>query len=383
MNKEKHKVSTGKSISKRKKSKVIGEGGFGCVLNPNVTCKLRNGSILHPNYKLITKLMEKEDLDKEYNEIHHIMAKIKSIPNYKSYFVIDIHQCKPNNLTEHDLNVIYKGCKYFKDMSASEINQRTNSLVMEYAGKRTDKYIQQNMHSKKHIMLLHQKLCALTAKGIKPLNQRNVFHCDIKLQNILYHRKKVRLIDWGFTYIHKTDDIIEIPPNFQRYPLHFNMPITVCLFGKNMLHDINFYISDKLNKNIPINFDEFGKYVWNLVLEKRYGHYSLLQTIYVFLKPVEVSKSFDEFAVDIYSKVLQKYTSKETKQFHSVYYFQDFYLNNVDIIGITSCYISFMRMIQNRNAETLHILWRYFAAYYFERINIDDFIFDIKQYISL
>jgi len=386
MNKDKErlKISTSyktlKSSSRRKKSKVIGEGGFGCVLSPNVTCKLRNGSIVHPNNKLISKLMDNDDFNKEYHEIRQIMSKIKSIPNYKSYFLIDIHECKLGPLTSHDLSVINKGCKYFKEASADYIHNKTNSLLMQYAGKRVDVFIKQallNVSARKNILHIHDKLVKLTSKGIKHLNLIGIYHCDIKLQNILYHRKKLRLIDWGFSYIHQTHTpITAIPKNFKRYPLHFNMPITVCMFSDSILSDINMYISDKLSNRQSIDFYEFGKYVWNIVVENRYGHYSLLESNYSFLRPFHETKNFDQFAIDIYSKVLERYTSITTQTFHSYHYFNEFYLNNVDIIGIAACYVSFMRLINNNNYSKL--LWRYYETY-LERISMDDFISDIKE----
>lgn len=355
---------------RRKTSKVIGEGGFGCVLKPNITCKLRNGKLVQPSNKYITKLMELDDFKKEYEDIQSIKQKIRSIANYKKYFLIDIHECKPHNTTPAELNIIKRGCSGFKDTKKDDMSTM-NTLIMDYWGIRLDMYMSKIKQYASRQRFIHKKMIALVKKGILELNKRDVYHCDIKLQNILYYKHSLKLIDWGFSYKHSLTEKV-VSSKFRRYPLHFNMPITVCLFGDSISTDIDLYMQS-LNL---IDFRELGKYAWNLVLYSRRGHYSLLKTFYEFLKPPDATQSFDEFAISTYADVFQKYTDNETKMFHKYKYFIDIYLPNIDLIGVVSCYISLMKMTNNTSNSMM--LYDYFSNY-LHKINLDAFMYDMNK----
>jgi serine/threonine protein kinase len=337
-------LSLSKKTLKSKRTKVIGEGGFGCVLKPNITCKLRNGQKIPSNQKFISKLMDREDFEDEFKDVQSVKAIIKGIPNYNKYFLVDIHQCKPDTYNSGEIDAIKRDCKYFKDKTKQELSEM-NTLIMPYGGNRSDHAIEEIMNQKDNLVKFAATFAIFFEKAILEMNRRNVYHCDIKLQNILYQKNKLMLIDWGFSYIHDDNvaSAFHVPNKFCRYPLHFNMPITVCLFGENIFSAIQRKLH---SEGTSVDFVKVARYAWEIVKTSRKGHYELIVDNYNFLKPSNYKDSFDEFAIKIYKDVLQKYTNSE-KDFDSYRYFKECYLPNVDIYGIIICYVSFMDITNN------------------------------------
>jgi hypothetical protein len=86
--------------------KVLASGGFGCVFTPALKC------IGKPNRdkNKISKLMTNKHAKDEYDELLYVNNKLKTIPNYKNYFLIDdFTLCKPSKLTKDDLKN-YREC---------------------------------------------------------------------------------------------------------------------------------------------------------------------------------------------------------------------------------------------------------------------------------
>ena len=86
---------------KKKNDELSGEaiaaGGFGCVFRPPIKCdspmgttadKEKYKNMLKDN-KYITKLMLKRYATEEMNEVKKILPIVRTIPNYKKYFLLD------------------------------------------------------------------------------------------------------------------------------------------------------------------------------------------------------------------------------------------------------------------------------------------------------
>ena len=78
-----------------------------------------------------------------------------------------------------------------------------------------------SLKDKKHAPLdfamfnnLNNSLIDLLENGIKVLNDINIYHCDIKAQNLTFNLNdnKIRLIDWGLAYIDNLEN---------KYPLKY------------------------------------------------------------------------------------------------------------------------------------------------------------------
>jgi hypothetical protein len=105
--------------------KVLASGGFGCVFTPALKCI---GNQTRDKNK-ISKLMTNKHAKEEYNELVYVNSKLKLIPNYKNYFLIDdFTLCKPSKLTKDDLKN-YRECGALSKEGIPKKN--INSLIEE------------------------------------------------------------------------------------------------------------------------------------------------------------------------------------------------------------------------------------------------------------
>ena len=213
--------------SKTKGGKIIGSGGYGCVFRPALKCK--DESSREPNK--ISKLMKNDYAENEYKEIIQFLPILKKIPNYASYFLVeDITLCKPDKLSEDDLENFKNKCKPLKklNMTSENINEHLDelqSLNMPDGGINVGDYVD----DEKPIDELNQMLIDLLVNGIIPMNQLDVYHADVKESNILVGKDQhARLIDWGLSY--KTNGS-SVPKIFSKKPLQYNVPFSSILFN--------------------------------------------------------------------------------------------------------------------------------------------------------
>jgi len=303
-------------IKKKKHKKggqVIASGGFGCVFYPALKCKNNKTR----KKKTISKLMTIKRTDKEYNEIMIIQNKLKSIPNYKNFFMVyDIDKpCEPSKLSLSDLINFKKKCSALpKDgITYKTINTKLNELKIlniPYGGVPVDDYLYENT-SYFNLNTLNNSLIHLFEYGIIPMNEKNVYHCDIKDSNILVDDTKTnendslstRLIDWGLstTYIpYKNNPLPEV---WRNRSLQYNVPFSIILFTDmfttmytNFINNyFNIYGSHddnnrhiKIDKNRKILFEKKDEdklfhfvlnFIYVLLERKSIGHYILINKI--------------------------------------------------------------------------------------------------------
>jgi serine/threonine protein kinase len=171
---------------KKKGGKVIASGGYGCVFSPALKCE---GSSKRADNS-ITKLMTERHAKDEYDEINSIKEKLKDIPDYKDYFLVsDLTLCKPAQLEKADLKSFKKKCTALpKDkITKDNINDSLNkvlALTMPNGGIPVDDYIYDNGSFTK-LLNTNNALIKLLQNGIIPMNEKNIYHCDIKDSNIL------------------------------------------------------------------------------------------------------------------------------------------------------------------------------------------------------
>ena len=264
--------------------KVIASGGFGCVFSPALKCK---GAKIRRGKNRISKLLTKKHALEEYNEIQIIKKKLDKIPNYKNYFLIDDFDiCKPDKLNKNDLNNFKSKCTALpKDkITQKNINESLDavlSLNMPNGGLPIDDFLLKN-NSYKILINLNNNLINLLNNGIIPMNQNNIYHCDIKYSNILVDNSygfKTRLIDWGLSTEYVPDINQPFPKTWRNRPFQFNVPFSIIIFSDLFIEKYSKYIKEegKLNhtslKPFVINFI-------NLWLKERgKGHYSYINNI--------------------------------------------------------------------------------------------------------
>ena len=107
-------------------SKLIGEGGFGCVFYPGFSCDGKVDSSKNKN-EFVSKVQRKDNSSK--NEVV-IGNKIQTIPSYKLYFAPIIKSCDVG-MSKINTNIlskcsIYEKFKHDTDLSLFKLNYIKN-----------------------------------------------------------------------------------------------------------------------------------------------------------------------------------------------------------------------------------------------------------------
>uniref|UniRef100_A0A6C0IN48 Protein kinase domain-containing protein n=1 Tax=viral metagenome TaxID=1070528 RepID=A0A6C0IN48_9ZZZZ len=158
-------------------SKLLSQGGFGCIYYPGIKCSGKP----QDNKNIVTKLQKNDESSDNEIDIGQV---IMSIQNYKMYFLPVINSC-PVNLRSIDKKIL-KDCRVIdKD------KDKDKYILMEipYVANKSFYTILIDMYaSKKHIIvgLIETYTYLLEAIGI--LLSKQIVHFDIKSENILYNQ---------------------------------------------------------------------------------------------------------------------------------------------------------------------------------------------------
>ena len=367
---------------KQKGGKIIASGGFGCIFKPSLKCE---NSETRENNK-ISKLMTIKHATDEYNQIRKFRTVLNSIPNNSKYFLLeDFILCKPDKLTNDDLINYTKKCKPLKKkgITSKNINQSLDKILtlnMPDGGIDVEKFIDKNVSDKNisdksivhkftssKIVQLNNSLIELLINGVIPMNKLNVFHCDIKDSNVLVKPVETglstRLIDWGLSIIHSSDQ--GIPRKLYRRPFQYNVPFSSVLFNKVFLESYGEFLEIYPNpdyfqiREFVVNYI----FVWNEI--RGSGHLSAINDIVKKLTIKELrainkkntKKQLIEYDFTYYyiieylSQILKKYTHNGT--FEMMTYFNTVFLKNIDIWGFVMIYISLYEKLYS-SFETLN-----------------------------
>ena len=357
---------------KQKGGKIIASGGFGCIFKPSLKCE---NSETRENNK-ISKLMTTKNATDEFKQISKFNTVLNTVPNSSKYFLLeDFTLCKPDKLTNNDLINYTKKCKPLKKkgITSKNINQSLDkilSLNMPDGGIDVEKFIDKNVVNKftsSNIAKLNNSLIELLINGIIPMNKLNVFHCDIKDSNVLVQHVETglstRLIDWGLSIIHSSDQ--GIPRKLYRRPFQHNVPFSSVLFNKVFLESYSDFLEIYPNpdyfqiREFVVNYI----FVWNEIRGR--GHLSAINDIVkkltikelVAIKTKNTKKHLIEYDFTYYyiieylSQILKKYTHDGT--FEMMTYFNTVFLKNIDIWGFVMIYISLYEKLYS-SFETLN-----------------------------
>ena len=350
-------------MTKIKGGKAIASGGFGCVFKPALKCTKKKR-----DSKDITKLMKIKYAKAEFKDIQAFKKLLDDIPNYADYFLIDgFSLCSPDNLTDEDLDNFDKKCKAMKKLkiTASNVNSSLDKLMalnMPYGGIDIGDYVQVHKINYKKMHDMNISLVQLLRKGILPMNQRDIFHCDIKDSNILVDDSnpgesvKTKLIDWGLSTSYKSGG--NIPKPMTNRPFQFNVPFSVVLFNDTFTK----MYTEFLKKNPDPSFFLVRSFAINYVItwvhKRGPGHLKALNNIFkVFFERglINIEKEFKEeliefdytfyFIFEYISYVIFKFT--RDNKFQKMEYFTQVYLKNVDVWGFTMAYLPILEYLND------------------------------------
>ncbi len=199
------------------RSKLIDQGGFGCIFYPAIEC---DGSIDTSNKsntsnKYVSKLVKK---DKESIREYNISKIVKKINLYEYYYAPVINMCKINlakiDKRERDMCRIIR-----KDKPNSE----SNFVIMKIPYIKNismDSYLTHPGFEKKEILMYLFYLYEFLLKSLNILNSAGIVHFDFKIPNILIEEKTKTpiIIDFGLSLL--ISDIR--PENYETYFYAYN-----------------------------------------------------------------------------------------------------------------------------------------------------------------
>ena len=360
--------------------KVIGSGGFGCIFRPQIKCnaseKIYGDNKYDPTG--ISKVMIKKYGKQEYRELTKFMPIIKTIPNNEKYFMMSqITACHPEPFTEEDLiDFDIKKCsglkkKGFKKENINSFLDELYTINMSYGGDDVDVFIKKNINNIKVVKLFNTKMIELLKNAVIPMNERGIYHGDLKSANILIEKTKTtiytRIIDWGLSGIYLPDKLLskddweKIPEIFRNRPFQYNVPFSNILFS-NAFH--RYYDNFLLENNGDLtHLRRFIKQFTDYYIESN-GHVRIFDGVFdkkssIITAEYEINKIKNAITYSSLSdttyvgnnelkiihmnyiyeyiyKILIKYTSN--KFFNVIGYFEEVYIHNLDIWGFIMGY---------------------------------------------
>jgi len=355
---------------------VIGSGGYGCVFKPSLACSSDNKKLT--NNQNITKLMIKKYATAEYEIIVDFKNRLHGIKNYDNYFLLkDITKCDNlKKMSKQDLKGYSSRCKPLikRDITAKNINSsldKLSAITMPYGGIELNDFFQRNINNYSAMRDIFEKLSNLVKDGIIQMNNRYVYHGDIKASNILVDDNHVRLIDWGLAFHHEKGDT-HINHDSTGRPFQFNVPPTCVILNSDFEKKYTTYLQTTPSPsydNVITFLDKYLAY-WNT--QAGFGSLDLVNYIYegILAKNNKVSISDAKYVGNTIkhyiANVVHKYTTKN-KTIDLKKYYHDVYLKNLDLWGaVMSCIPVFEMMYQSReslNTIDLMVLDELFAMF--------------------
>jgi serine/threonine protein kinase len=356
-----------------KGGKVLASGGFGCVFTPALKCE---GTRTREKNK-VSKLMTEKHAIQEYEEINKYKRILETVPNYEDYYLLyDINICRPAKLTASDLQN-FKKCTALpkKNITKKNINEsldKVMTLNMPNGGLPVDDYLYQDGSFQK-IYDVHVSLVKLLKKGIIPMNDKNIYHCDIKDANILVQREtelKTRLIDWGLSteYVPFRNQIF--PSTWRNRPLQYNVPFSVILFSDSFIEKYTKYLEDNV-KDIKLTAAQLKPFAIDYInfwmKERGAGHYKYINEVMFMLfansltdisesdKPQVIETQITmEYIVDYIVDVLLHFTKfKADGSLDLRQYLDNVFIKIVDIWGFIISYVPIIEILSdNYNSLT-------------------------------
>jgi hypothetical protein len=276
---------------------------------------------------------------------------------------------------------------------------------MPYGGLDVSEFVSLEKYDK--YILLNNSLIKLLENGIIPMNQKGIYHCDLKDSNILVSFQKknkfyTRIIDWGLS-IYVTNPRI-LPEFITNRPFQFNVPFSVVLFNSLFYDMYSMFLKNNPEPSYE-NIKDFVKiYLQKFVGNHGNGHLpvfvSLLKKInfkkndlnnnnnnnnnipfFLFELSLFSTKIPDEILIYL-TEIIVKYTKNGI--FELMDYFSNVFLHNVDIWGFCMVYLAIYDELNNnydkliaQEHEILNILNELFYILIntsTEKINVDKVI---------
>lgn len=361
-----------KFVKKINGGKVLGSGGYGCLLIPSVKCKTKNDdNISNVKNKQITKLMLAKNAQKEYDEIMKYKKWLITIPNYKKYFLIDdIELCEPIELSKSDLQYYETKCKALnkKKITKKNINKKLDSIMainMPNGGKDLDDFIKQ-CNSYDDYKKINNSLIDLLTHAIIPMNNLHIYHSDIKAGNVLMDNDyQCKIIDWGLSTSYanyNSNDSFPISRGHFNRPIQFNVPFSVIILNNDFKDGYEDFLTSRLKIADNIYYSDIRAFIIEhfVHINKEYktGHiryinkimqtlfYENIEPLYKKIKSDIVTAEYTYYYIIEYiSKIIYHYTDVKNKKLDLHDYFKNVFLKSIDIWGFVFSYFPILNIM--------------------------------------
>jgi serine/threonine protein kinase len=203
---------------KSSRTEFLGEGSYGCVYYPGITCKGKKNK-----KNLVTKIQEINFYsDNEKNNGKYIKANIK---NYNKYLSPVIKYCivKFNTIEKSSLNI--SKCNILFDEYNSSANINYEDIIYNSSATRDSPLAKNSIVNEQYILMYSSYIKSYTLKdfysnysvefvssilthsykilyGISLLNNVGIIHNDLHIGNILINLKNLNpvIIDFGLSF---------------------------------------------------------------------------------------------------------------------------------------------------------------------------------------
>lgn len=353
---------------------VIGKGSFGCVLKPAVLCndllnQEEKESEERENTHKISKLMRTKDATIEMDKLNSIKQLLHDLPNYDDYFILDVQLCKPKKSN----GAVLKRCGLPGTLYQHPyiiLNMLDGGLHLDHI---FDDIYNNDHQSVYRLEDIHHKLVELFQYAIMPMNERGVYHCDIKALNILYDQEtnKIKLIDWGYGYIVKNDHPQIIPHVYYDFSFHYNFPFgTVLLstyfaeeyevffqeykdekYADFLFHFVIYFIYNIIDKYQPRLIWEFDSMFKNYGIFK-FGEVEIINNEYKEHSWYPYNQTIHIIAYILAGIIRNENFCNRNRKFIPLLYFQRRYLHDVDVYGFLSIYLELLNYRDKNTIRT-------------------------------
>jgi serine/threonine protein kinase len=284
--------------------------------------------------------------------------------------VNDATLCKPAPLSSEDLENYTKKCRALpKDkITKANLNENLDKLLtlnMPNGGLALDDYLYENGSFQK-MYKINIKLMKLLKNGVLPMNQRHIYHCDIKDSNVLVDKsEKTRLIDWGLATEYVPFKDHTFPSSWRNRPFQFNVPFSVILFSDSFVEKYNAFLKND-GQPTKVELKPFViDYISSWMKERGAGHYKFMNEIMydIFSHSItEVSNKSKaqlvetqitmNFIINYIVDVLVHFT-KSGKNVKDILrdYLDNVFIKIVDLWGFISVYYVFIEILSNNYSK--------------------------------
>jgi serine/threonine protein kinase len=343
---------------------VIGQGTYGCVHKPSLTCKTSK-TVDYTNK--VSKILETKEANAELKEYE----KIANIDKKHEFYLGVPTKCSPQvNLKNFDaIKKCKNGDDFLKDMNKySLLLMEDGGINLETFGSQLHKLSdtpENRIMMEKFWIEGHRILL-----GLKVFLDHDFIHHDLKPQNIVFNKEKNRLnfIDFGLSS--QKSKIIEMSKKNKNNMgiLHWSYPF------ESELYNVNYYKGFS-RKTESKKEEYYNKRVEMLKKNSKDKIATTFKTFFSYVIKSDISSGDYEFVVQAFFKDYYNMLLHQTTE-NNYDAFLDKSLNTFDIYGVG---IAFMLVFVNSVHLTVELLINEFTDLFYymvcpdldKRINIE------------